>query len=66
MHKMITDRPEMADAVTPENVVQESYFNLCQLQDLTSYADPIGAIRALGLRLRVRRDACGNILTLQP
>ena len=66
MQKMITDRPETAEAVTPENVAQESYFNLCRLQDLTSYADPIGAIRALGLRLRVRRDACGNIVALQP
>ena len=66
MQKLIATRPEMAQAVTAETVALESYYNLCRLQELTHFADPIAAVRALRLRLHVRRDPFGNIVALQP
>lgn len=51
--------------ITAENVSKESYYNLVQLCRLTGYADPIAAIRANGQTWTVKKDGCGNILSLE-
>jgi hypothetical protein len=50
--------------ITAENIERESYYNLVQLQRLTRYGNPIGAIKASGQVWTVEKDECGNIVRL--
>jgi hypothetical protein len=51
-------RPSLLNA---GNLAAESYYNLCQIARVTGYADPIAAFKITGDRIRVVRDADGNI-----
>ena len=50
--------------ITAENIERESYYNLVQLQRMTRYGNPIGAIKATEAVWVVEKDECGNILSL--
>lgn len=52
------------DVITPENIDRESYYNAVQLCKLLSYANAPAAIKALNLRIGVKRDKNGNIASI--
>lgn len=52
----------MKHTITAQNIHQESYYNLCFLSDVTEYANPEGAIKALNIEWVVEKDDCGNIV----
>lgn len=50
--------------ITGANIERESYYNLSRLATLTTFANPIAAIKELGGELTVAKDECGNILSV--
>lgn len=52
------------EILTPDMMDKETFYNICRLADLTGYAAPHLAYRALNQNVAVWKDQCGNIVRL--